>query len=160
MARKGGRKRARFTDDSGTLISPAQYRELHGEPRVKRRALSSQPVDPEPPNIFAKILQAAGETERKIKVLECEYCHSIVPWNRIGSHTKTQHHTRVLQFRPAGERVIARHGHSKSVPSSQSNSIPDQMERSDGMAHFRRESNGQFGSYPLHDDYSDEADAE
>lgn len=30
---------------------------------------------------------------------------------------------------------------------------------SKGLGHFRRESSGQFGSYPLHDDYSDESDA-
>ena len=46
----------------------------------------------------------------------------------------------------------------KSVPTEKELEDHDQ-DGSQGLGHFRRESSGQFGSYPLHDDYSDEADA-
>jgi hypothetical protein len=38
-------------------------------------------------------------------------------------------------------------------------SFDESRDGSKGLGHMRRESNGRFGSYPLHDDYSDESDS-
>jgi len=39
-------------------------------------------------------------------------------------------------------------------------SMDEPRDGSKGLGHMRRESDGKFGSYPLHDDYSDESDSE
>jgi hypothetical protein len=155
-----GRRRAGFTDDSGVVISGKRYAELHGEPRAEgKRPLGVDLVGKKSAVVFAKISQ-----RKDTRQVECEYCRAVVPLVSIAFHTKQSHQTFDLRFRPekAPQKPRKQTGRVPKSISQQTHRQPviDDAEKNDGMAHYRREGNGQFGSFPLHDDYSDEADAE
>jgi hypothetical protein len=155
-----GQKQARFTDDSGVVISTKQYAELHGESRTDRkRPPGVDLVGKKSAVVFDNISQ-----RKDTRQVECEYCHAIVALVGIAFHTKQSHQTFDLRFRLVKSSMKLRKQTDK-VPNGISRRthqkpVMEEAEKSDGMAHYRREGNGQFGSYPLHDDYSDDADAE
>lgn len=209
--------RARFTDDSGVVISMRQYAELHGEPHASQRHLAdSQQVPNRSPGVFARIGQKGdsrkvecdychaivllagiafhtqswhqtlelrfrpvkapynpnsrtvlqdGNLQRisgKGKVLECEYCHKMKHEDEIGDHTRKKHHTNKLRFKVIAERETSERQQKKDKnpppgPKNYGCSMDEMEDQTDGMAHFRREGNGQFGSFPMHDDYGDES---
>lgn len=165
MAKKNKQKagRARFTDNSGVLISRAEYAGLHGERPVNHKDhFGMSAINTNARNIFAEIAKLDTYVDTKtVKMLECEYCNTVVQWDEIGKHTRKLHRTSDLRFISAGERTlpVKQMRDSKGGVTLYRSSLPDSIEKSNGMAQMRREGNGQFGSFPLHDNYDDESDA-
>lgn len=161
--KKRGRKRGGYTDDSGNVISLKEYIDLHCERPVHHQAIPGIKLYEEPDrNIFAEIAHMEEKpSPRLVNLVRCEYCGVKVRRDNIGGHTIKVHHTSDLRFKSlekSKSHKQRRKAQSYISPAGQSR-FPEDREKSDEMAHYRREGNGQFGSYPLHDDYGDEADA-
>ncbi|MHB0923982.1 MAG: hypothetical protein ACYC3H_08475 [Bellilinea sp.] len=92
--------------------------------------------------------------------VRCPICKKMIDRAAYNAHVATAHKTKKSKRRGKGKQV-------DSHPANRQHNIPPQeyikdkeMDGSKHLGHHRRESSGQFGSYPLHDDYSDESDAD
>lgn len=97
----------------------------------------------------------------------CGVCNRYVHPKHITEHER-KFHPRV-KFKPAGSphqttadrKHIPSGRNAKAVNFRSRRQLDDDgLDGSKYLGHFRRESSGQFGSYPLHDDYGDESDAD
>ncbi len=97
----------------------------------------------------------------------CGVCNRYVHPDHISDHVKKYH--RKVPFIPAktGQENFPnpryqnpRVERPKTISTRKKHETDDHMDGSKDLGHLRRESNGQFGSFPLHDDYSEESGAD
>lgn len=91
--------------------------------------------------------------------VQCPICKKMIDRAAYNAHVSIAHKTKKSKRRGKGKQV-------DSHPAKHQHNIPPreflrdkEMDGSKHLGQHRRESSGQFGSYPLHDDYSDESDA-
>jgi hypothetical protein len=172
------------------LCDTNQYAKLKGDLRNSNRrsnrlANVTSNKKPEPQeNIFAEIanmpkpkskFKPRFKGRKRSKKIKCLYCNSIVNEKNIERHIRKVHpgEQPLSSATKKAELQNRRGRNSKSdrphlVPEGQEGNMGEAFrqafnEKRDGskdFAHFRRQWDGKYGSHPLHDDYSDESNAD
>jgi len=168
------------TDDSGTLISIEDYASLHGEPsssasddRNYHDLNKSKNENTE--NVFQKIAQMVNEPfirKKQSKKIKCRYCNRFIEKDQINKHDKIYHPDKIsLKNRQEKHSIPPKHkknnksetdiepeGKLGNMAEAFKQAFDETRYGAKGM-HHRHESDGKFGSTPLHDDYEDESDS-
>ena len=175
------------TDDSGVVISMEQKAKWYGdthssEERNKRLANVTLNKKRKPQeNTYVEIAKMKETRPKSIfpksknYKVKCAYCGAIVFERNIKKHLKKVHPDKILSEKKTkskknnkSKRKIPKSDRPHLVPEGQEGNVGEAFrqafnEQRDGsrdFAHFRRQWDGKFGSHPLHDDYSDESNAD
>jgi len=174
--RKTSKISGAITDNSGKVISLADYVMLHGDPPVNYENLPPMPTNRLIPktNIFKHIANSKDTVKpksRKNKKVKCKFCQLYIYRDEIREHNLLNHPNEShLEHNPA---LTAKKGkgnfsdNQPLAPAGQEGNIAEKLKQAldesryggKGM-HIRHEGDGKFGSTPLHDDYGDESDSE
>lgn len=175
---QGDKEKSLTTDDSGRLISLEDYAELHGEKinnvNKERDYHDGNNINLEKQTgIFQKIASIKELFKKKPLKVECRYCHKLVKRIKIKQHIHI-HHSDILHVenKQSKKQIPLRREKQKDsdpsiAPEGQLGNVAEAFKQAfnetrygaKGM-HHRHETDGKFGSTPLHDDYSDEADSD
>lgn len=163
------------TDDSGRLISLEDYAELHGGKINKERDYhDGNNINLEKQtSIFQKIADIKETKKKKPLRVECRYCHKLVKRIKIKQHVHVHHSDKLNVENKQSKKQITlkrekqKESESSIAPKGQLGNMAEAFKQAfnetrygaKGM-HHRHETDGKFGSTPLHDDYNDEADSD
>lgn len=165
------------TDDSGKVISLEEYASLHGEDNSvnwDKIVNTKKPLPKEHRNLFQEIANLKESLpQRASSKIRCIYCQKFIEKDKIKEHNNQAHPNEIL-FSPKNKTRIKNLGakrksepHNFLAPEGQEGNIAEKLRQAldesryggKGM-HHRHESDGTFGSTPLHDDYGDESDSD
>jgi hypothetical protein len=148
---------------------------------TKKQVASNSRVSEETNTKVNEIYQAvatANDSEKN-QLARCPYCTAHVKTTRLRKHLAKVHPSkhllntgaRDLPTAATSQRRTERPEHTAKASLSWREdqvqalealrqSFDEPRDGSKGLGHMRREGDGKFGSFPLHDDYGDEADAQ
>ena len=89
----------------------------------------------------------------------CPVCHGNVTSKRLKKHLNKVHGASSETDKPKPVTPVQRKNQEDIVPESLYQDLSEKRDGSKGLGHMRREWDGKFGSFPLHDDYNDESDS-
>jgi hypothetical protein len=167
------------TDDSGRVISLTDYASLHGENNSdgtgNRDRIKSVPRKPSNlfqviANLKEKYTPVISSRQPKIK---CRYCQKFIEREKIKEHNNQAHPNETpftpkyevgakrfeAQFKAKRDDFFAPEGQEGNIAEKLKQALDESRYGGKGM-HHRHESDGKFGSTPLHDDYGDESDSD
>lgn len=96
-------------------------------------------------------------------IVRCEICGRKLKKSDMNAHRRIQHPKAKMKkneqnLQKKKPQLKPKNKYAEGI-SSNTQVLDDRCEGGDPMAHYAREFNGQFGSFPLHDNYDDEARA-
>jgi len=94
------------------------------------------------------------------QIVICPVCKKDVYKAKLDFHMRQEHKSKRKSKSNKGATSGVENRLKSTNERSTSQHRDDDQDGSKHLSHFRRESSGQFGSYPLHDDYSDESNAD
>ncbi len=164
------------TDDSGTIISMEEYASLHGETYSKNenRLLNIKKSIPlESRKTFKEIANLKEQHLPKQTKIRCIYCQKFIEKEKIKEHNNHAHPNEILfspkrklrstnvnkQLKIKPDDFLAPEGKEGNIAEKLKQALDEARYGGKGM-HHRHESDGKFGSTPLHDDYGDESDSD
>jgi hypothetical protein len=138
-------------------------------------------AEPQPPQAYLlpkRVSAKKSNSSGLATLVACPHCTAQVKSTKLQKHIAKVHPKTLLRSQQVAKKVKTIPNRKRKAPTQSSTkaglgqeegrinsleafrqSFDEQRDGSKGLGHMRRESNGRFGSYPLHDDYSDEADA-
>ena len=143
--------------------------------KPRKRASNFERIDDIPNR---KVVPPNSRTRKKDKntprraLKKCEYCSASVRVDRMKKHLQKVHgvSSQAPKKLQGGKNKYhkansSKHDHPYLAPEGQDGNIAaafydafrESQDGSKGLGHMRRGANGQFGSYPLHDNYDDES---
>lgn len=158
-------------DESGRIISLREFAKEYGDlsdESYDRYLNIHSNLKVESSNVFQKIANMEEKPENKPKQplkIECRHCHKFIEKSKINDHNRSMHpkHNKTQQRKQNkkedSQPNIAPEGEFGNMAEAFWQAMDEKRYGAKGM-HHRHEWDGKFGSTPLHDDYSDEADSD